>query len=440
MGIKLYRHQELALNYMRANDGFALFMEQGTGKTITALVRVGELVEKGEIEKCLVVCPKPVIGSWYRDIPSIEDSFGYDLEPVVTVTNYEQLSSKNKDKYMNKTWDCVILDESHYIKKKSTIRSKQCFKLAMKAKYRYILTGTPISNGQLDNIYSQYAFLYPKHNKRWVQSEIFGTWTNFTKRYCLLNQWYQPYKYVNVDELQDIISKYSYRVLKEDCLDLPEKLPDQIFEVELKEKKIYKELHNHSTVEELELIADNGLSRLAKLRQVCSGWLSTDDGIQDLKCEKLKVLDEFIQDYDKKLVIFCEYKYSMKKIGDLLKKRKIKYVYLNGEQEDKTIWRSFQKDDSIQVIICQYQSGSAGIDLYASDTILYYEPTLSSNIMEQSRDRIHRIGQKNKCSYIFFLTKGTVEYEIYKALKGYSDFNEKLFNEYMLEYQRSFHR
>ena len=89
----------------------------------------------------------------------------------------------------------------------------------MKAKYRYILTGTPISNGKLENIYSQYAFLYPKHNKRWVQSEIFGTWTNFTKRYCILNQWYQPYRYINVDELQDIISQYSYRAVKEECLD-----------------------------------------------------------------------------------------------------------------------------------------------------------------------------------------------------------------------------
>ena len=76
--------------------------------------------------------------------------------------------------------------------------------------------------------------------------------------------------------------------------------------------------------------------------------------------------------------------------------------------------------------------------MYAADTIIYYEPTLSSNILEQSRDRIHRMGQSEKCSYIHFVTKGTVETAIYKALKGYSDFNEKLFSEYMNEYTKSY--
>lgn len=76
--------------------------------------------------------------------------------------------------------------------------------------------------------------------------------------------------------------------------------------------------------------------------------------------------------------------------------------------------------------------------MYAADTIIYYEPTLSSTILEQSRDRIHRVGQSQKCSYIHFITKGTVETAIYKALKGYTDFSEKLFEESMYEYQRSY--
>lgn len=441
MSIELYRHQELALNYMRANEGFALFLEQGLGKTLCALIRVGELLEDGEIENCLIVCPKAVIGGWWGDVPLAEEYTGTNIEDYINVTNYEQLITKKGRKiYTEKQWDCVILDESHYIKNKSAKRTVACFQLAMKAKYRYILTGTPISNGKLENIYSQYAFLYPKHNKRWVQSEIFGTWTNFTKRYCILNQWYQPYRYINVDELQDIISQYSYRAVKEECLDLPDKLPDQIFEIELKEKQIYKELHKFSTVEEMDILAENSLARMAKMRQVCSGFINTDEGTKELKCEKIKVLDEFISDYDDKLVIFCEFKHSMKQIGKLLKKKKIKYVYLNGDQPDKDIWKKFQNEEDIQVIICQYQSGSAGIDLYASDTIVFYEPTLSSYILEQARDRIHRIGQGNKCSYIFFLTKGTIEESIYDSLKGFQDFNEKLFKEYMYEYQRSYYK
>ena len=439
VSIELYRHQKLAVNYMRANNAFGLFMEQGTGKTITALYRVAELFEKDNINNCLVVCPKAVIGSWWRDVPLIEEHFGINITDMLSVTNYEQLSTKNgKKKYMEKDWDCVILDESHYIKNRTTRRSKACHKLALNAEYRYILTGTPISNGQLENIYSQFTFLYPEINRGRIQSKIFGTWTNFTKNHCLLNQWYQPYKYINVDKLQDIISKYSYRVTKEECLDLPDKLPDKIYEIELKEKAIYKELMRHSTVEKYEILAENSLSRMAKLRQVTSGFINTENETIPLKCEKIKVLDEFISDYDDKLVIFCQFKYSMKQIMKLLDKKKIKYEFLNGDQKDKQVWKKFQEKDEIQVMICQYESGSAGIDLYSADTIIYYEPTLSSNILEQSRDRIHRIGQNNKCSYIFFLTKGTIEEKIYKSLAEYADFSEKVFEEYMAEYQRSY--
>ena len=113
-------------------------------------------------------------------------------------------------------------------------------------------------------------------------------------------------------------------------------------------------------------------------------------------------------------------------------------MILDGNQKDKHIWRKFQSDESIRVIICQYQSASTGIDLYAADTIIYYEPTLSSNTLDQSRDRIHRSGQTEKCSYIHFITKGTVEEAIYKALKGYSDFGTKLFTQYMNEYTKSY--
>jgi SNF2 family DNA or RNA helicase len=440
--LKLYRHQELALNYMRLNDGFGLFMSPGTGKTINTLVRVGELIfDEKKARNCLVICPKPVIGSWWRDVPLVDLSYGYDLKNALQVVNYEQLLTKfGKNNILNRKWDIVVLDESHYIKNKGAKRTKACLELGLNADYRYILTGTPISNGQLENIYSQFTFLYPYKNKQWIHSKIFGTWSDFTNEYCFLNKWYQPYRYKNVDKLQDIISQYSYRVTKEECLDLPEKLPDEIYEIELKEKKIYKELHKHSTIEEWDLLADNGLSRMAKLRQVCSGFVNTESGLKELKTEKIKILNDFLDGFDQKLVIFCEFKYSMEQIMQLLDKRKIKYTYLNGEQKDKQVWRKFQEDDDMKVIICQYQSGNAGIDLYKANTMIFYEPTLSSNILEQARDRIHRIGTVDRPHYIFFLTKGTIEEKIYKALQGYQDFNKKLFEEYMYEYQRSYHK
>jgi SNF2 family DNA or RNA helicase len=255
--------------------------------------------------------------------------------------------------------------------------------------------------------------------------------------------YHKPSSYIHVKELQEIINEHSYRVKKIDCLDLPDKLPDEVIKVDLAEKKLYKKLATESAILEYEILAENPLSRLVKLRQMCSGHIKLNSGeILEVKNEKLSVLEEIIERYenDKKLVIFAEFKYSISQICGLLAKMKIKYVVLDGDQKDKTIWRKFQADKSIRVIVCQYQTASAGIDLFSSDTIIYYEPTLRSNTLEQSRDRIHRTGQKNKCSYIHLLTKGTVEVDIYRALAGYSDFSEALFTRYMEGYRRSYNQ
>ena len=206
----------------------------------------------------------------------------------------------------------------------------------------------------------------------------------------------------------------------------------------MKEPALYKELHKSSTVEELGILAENPLARMTKLRQVCSGFLNDGETTHELKCEKINVLEEFLDGWEKKLVVFCEFKRSIKAVSALLTKLKIKHVILDGKQKDKLIWRKFQSDPELRVIICQYQSASQGIDLYAADTIIFYEPTLSSNTLDQSRDRIHRSGQKNKCSYIHFLSRGTIEVSIYKALKNYSDFSKALFEEYLAEYTRSY--
>lgn len=331
------------------------------------------------------------------------------------------------------------------IKNRTSQRSKFLLKLACRAEYRYILTGTPISNGQLENIWSLYCFMDPYLERGRVYSRIFGgSYQKFQDRYCILNMYHKPSSYIRVNELQEIINEHSYRVKKVDCLDLPEKLPDEIVKVDLMESKLYKKLATESAILEYEILAENPLSRLVKLRQLSSGFITYqengEDNLLELKTEKLGVLQEIIEGYpdDKKLVIFAEFKHSIRNISELLDKMKIRFVTLDGEQKDKTIWRQFQTDQRIRVIVCQYQTAAAGIDLFASDTVIYYEPTLRSNILEQSRDRIHRTGQKSKCSYIHLLTKGTVEVDIYRALAGYADFSEALFTRYMNGYRRSY--
>ena len=211
----------------------------------------------------------------------------------------------------------------------------------------------------------------------------------------------------------------------------------EIHELELPEKKLYKDIAKTSASLEFDFVADNPLVKLTKLRQIASGFFINNDGeVIKQPCEKQHALREFLEGFNRKLVIFAEYKQSITDICEILAKMNLKYVVLNGEQKNKEIWRDFQNEPTIRVIVCQYVSGSAGIDLFSSDTILFYEPTLRSNILEQARDRIHRNGQKQACSYIHFITKGTVETAIYKALRGYSDFNEKLFTQYITDYTK----
>lgn len=451
--IKLYRHQEIALSYMRSNNYFALYMEQGTGKTLPTLFRILDLLKGGKIETALVVAPKSALGAWERDIELFDELDREILRDSITLINYDKVWRGEEKSPYYRPYGCIVLDEAHSIKNRTSQRSKFLLKVATMSDYRYILTGTPIGNGQLENIWSLYCFLDPYIERGRVYSNIFksymnenasgdykGSYMEFEKRYCILNMYHKPSSYINVKELQNIINEHSYRVKKVDCLDLPDKLPDEIIKVDLLEKALYKRLATESALLEYEILAENPLSRMIKLRQLASGHIKTEEGLIEVKNEKIEILKELIEGYedDKKLVIFAEFKYSIGKIAELLDTLKIKFLVLDGDQKDKKIWRKFQADKKIRLIVCQYQTASAGIDLFASDTIIYYEPTLRSNILEQSRDRIHRTGQKNKCSYIHLITKGTIEEHIYKALAGYSDFSEKLFVEYMNDYRRSY--
>lgn len=439
--LKLYKHQEIALSYLRTNDFFALFMEQGTGKTIPSLCRIRDLLRSGAISESLVVAPKSALGAWERDIELFNVVDQEILRSSITLINYDKVWRGGDKSPYYKKYGCIILDEAHLIKNRSSQRSKFLLKLACKADYRYILTGTPIGNGQLENIWSLYCFLDPYLERGRVYSRIFGgSYQVFQDRYCILNMYHKPSSYIHVKELQEIINEYSYRVKKIDCLDLPEKLPDEVIKVDQAEPRLYKKLAAESAILEYEILAENPLSRLVKLRQLCSGHIKTEDQLIEVGNNKIPILQEIIEGYpeDKKLIIFAEFKYSIGKISELLRKMKVRFVTLDGDQKDKTIWRKFQNDKRIRVIVCQYQTAAAGIDLFASDTIIYYEPTLRSNILEQSRDRIHRTGQKEKCSYIHLLTKGTVEVDIYRALAGYSDFSEALFTLYMEGYRRSY--
>lgn len=419
--MKLYKHQERALDLLTDHNAFALFMEQGTGKTIPALIHVTNLLIAGDIENCLIVAPLSTLGSWKRDLDKLSP-LRQRLASKITLINYDKIWRREE---YQRPWDCIVLDEAHAIAHRTSKRSKCLLKLAKDAPYRYLLTGTPQSNGRLEDYYSLMEFLEPG---------IFGTWREFTAHYTIERR--LPGSFVNIivgyrnqDELLEKVGNYSFRVMKRDCLDLPDKLPDEVVKCELKEKAKYKQAMK-DFIEEFDMTIGNPLTKVIKLRQISSGFVFDDYGdLHALKCDKLARLEEIITSIEGQVVVFCEFQYSIDAISALLDKKKINYVTLDGRQKDKTIWRQFQTDGNIKVIICQYLTANAGIDLFASSHMVFYEPNLSTTVISQARDRIHRIGQSQPCSYYWLITEGTIEEDIYKRLAEKTDFNASCLEE-----------
>lgn len=418
------------MSIISEESGFMIFAEQGTGKTLPTLYHITNLFMEEKITSALIVAPKSAMGSWMRDISKLPRS-RQEFTKNIDIVNYDKFSrktSKVRQKYENGC-DCIILDEGHAIKNPTSNRTKYFIGhkhgkkiypgLNTKSKYRYILTGTPVTNGKLHEFWGLMQFIKP--NK-------LGTYREFEARYCITRNIPGTFVkfvvgYRHKDELMEIIGKYSYRVLKKDCLDLPDKLPDEVIYCDLLEKKIYKQAEKEMAVEIFDSTIKNPLALLGKLRQICSGFYKDEYGdVHYLKSEKIKMLQELIEGYDGKIVIFYQFIASFDIIIELLTKMKVKHVYLNGNQKDKFIWREFQAKDDIEVIVVQYKSGESGIDLYKSSNTIYFEPPISSTTLEQSRDRTHRIGVNNHCNYQFLITKDTIEEVIYNRLAKYQDF------------------
>lgn len=423
--MRLYDHQKDILNLLTVYPQFAVFAEQGTGKTIPMLTHVLNLLMAGDITNCLVVCPASVIGSWERDL----EKFNYmrrKYAKYITVVSYDKVWRREE---YDREWDCIVLDESHCIAARGSKRTKFLHKLKKGSKYRYILTGTPMHNGHYEDYYSQMDFLIPG---------FFGTYNEFTAHHCVTRQLPNSYvkiivNYRNVKEMLDKISQISYYISKAECIDLPDVLEPQIIECELKEKKKYKEALKNF-IEEYDMNIGNPMSVIVKLRQLCSGFILDDyKELHEQKCDKIKMLDEIIDSLSGKIVIFAEFRYSIEQITQLLDKKKISHITLDGRQKNKKIWKDFQNDESIRVIVCQYRSANAGIDLFASNNMIFYEPNQSSTVIDQAMARIHRNGQTRNCSYYWLLTKGTVEYDIYNRVTKGIDFNVEALSNFRRE-------
>lgn len=460
-----YRHQLDAWSASRDAAFHALFMEMGTGKTKVAIDTIGYLYEKGEIDSALILAPKGVYDNWVsneipRHLPdhiprhvvrwqaNVTKAFENEMQRLfharmraprnekvtglgVFVMNVEALSTdRGKDvalaflKEFPK--NIVVVDESTTIKNRNAARTKALIKCSALAKYRRILTGSPVTKSPMD-LYAQCAFLHPR-------ALGFDSYFSFQSRYALIVQRKMGHRsfqeivgYRRLDELNTKLERFSTRVLKKDCLDLPDKVYLRR-EVPMTDEQrgAYEQMRRQAMVllETGELTTTQSvLTQIMRLQQITCGHLKTDDGeLRQLKSNRLDELMQVLEEVDGKAIIWATWTHDIQQIAAALAKEygKDSVAKYFGETVDRQpIVDRFQDPDSpLRFFVGQPRTGGYGITLTAATTMVYFSNSYDLEIRLQSEDRAHRIGQKQTVTYIDLVSPKTVDEKILDALKN----------------------
>lgn len=436
------------------NKGFGLLFEMGCGKTLTAIAVMGAAYKMGKIKKVLIVAPTSVCAVWpkefedYAAFPfTVRTMLGdkskrlkelSDLERFpyphlkVAVINYESTWRDGiYEALENYDADMIICDESQRIKTHDSEQSKAMHRLGDKARYKMILSGTPVQNEAVD-IFSQYRFL---------DSTVFGqNFYTFRNRYAVMGGFNkkQIVAYRDLDQLIQKEHSIAYRVTKDEALDLPEQtFENRYITMSPKERQIYDRIRRDSFAELQNggtITATTVLTKLLRLQQFTGGFLVEDDATkpQMVSRGKLDALSDILQDYviegKKKLVIFARFLPEVHEIEKLtekmLKKHGMKAVSIYGEIKKELrgdIVQQFQTDPRTMAFIGQIDTAGTGITLTAADTCVYYSVNFNYATYSQSLSRIHRIGQRNCCNYIHLVVENSIDSQVLEALSKKED-------------------
>ena len=405
----------------------------------------------GRIRRVLIVAPLSILGVWQDEFNNFAD-FDYNLAVLtgtsakkidtlrhlngnalqVAVINYE--SAWRLEKELT-AWnpDLIIADEGHKIKTHNISASKAMHRLGARARYRLLLTGTPVTNKAID-VFSQYKFLNPA---------IFGQ-----SFYAFRNKYFDMVGYGNHTpvlkksmerELTEKIHSIAYRATKAECLDLPE-TTDIIRKVELEPQAmlLYRNLVKDSYAElsEGEVTITNVLTKLLRLSQLTGGFLGSDDSskAEQVSTAKLKVLEDIIDsalEENKKLVVIARFIPEINAICRMLDKKGVRYSLLTGSVKDRDEQvAQFQNYPDVPVFVGQIATAGLGITLTAASTMVFYSLDYSMSNFEQTKARIHRAGQRVPCTYIYLTAAGTVDEKVLKALKNKANLAKSLVDDY----------
>lgn len=450
---KPFDHQLTCLKISHTQKFYGLLFEQGCGKTKVIIDNCRYLFDFNEIDTLIVIAPNGVHDNWIDDELPIHMAGGWcgmawrsnfnkkrraDWDKLKTVTGILKVFAFNVETFAStkgqaelisilKGGKCMLaIDESQKIKNPAAKRTKFICKVGELAKYRRILTGTPVTKGAED-FYSQLRFLCP---------DILGinSFTAFKRRYCDMGgfEMKQIVGYRNMEELQRKVEAYTYRVLKKDCLDLPDKIYQFApFDLTKKQQDIIKQIKqdgvaelNSSSGQTTEVIMEHVITRMVKMQQVANGYFFDTESetmielVEPKKNPRLLKFKEIVGQVEGKIVIWTKFRKDVELISSILKKGSF-LIYDGSVDADtrKENKKRFQTDPEIEYFIVNQQAGATGLTLTQSHTNIYYNNTYDLELRLQSEDRTHRIGTIHNVLYIDLIANKTPEKKIITALK-----------------------
>ena len=453
---KPYEHQKEALLRSFARDNYAYFMEMGCGKSKVLIDNTTWLYENKHIDTVIIVAPKGVYMNWKNaEIPThlpdnvpnnvyvwkasanktekkiLEEGVKTRDKLRILLVNVEAFATAKVIRYLeaftHRSNFLLAVDESTTIKNIKAKRTKAILKLGQSAKYKRILTGSPITQSPMD-LYSQCYFL---------DKDLLGfdSYWSFQGRYAVVRQtrignhsFQQVVGFRNLEELTDKLHRFAYRVTKEQALDLPEKIYTTR-QVVLTSDQIK---HYNSMKDSAVAFLDGGdlvsapevMTRLLRLQQLLCGYLVTDDGeTVEIANHRIDAMLDTIAEMDGKVIIWSRFRHDIKKIRKSLDK-----AYGSGtvvtyfgdtsqEDRDKAIDR-FQNDKETRFFVGNAQTAGRGLTLTAATNVIYYSNDFNLETRIQSEDRCHRIGQKNNVLYVDLVVPDSIDVHIVKVLQS----------------------
>jgi SNF2 family DNA or RNA helicase len=429
-------------------------MEMGTGKTKVLIDNMSMLYDKGKIDGALIIAPKGVVKTWYeQELPThlpnhienvsvlwqanitkkqqekLETLFEIETALHILVMNVEAFSTdkgvKFASKFLNSHKVLMAIDESTTIKTPTAKRTKNIIGLGKYSKYRRIMTGSPVTKNPLD-LYTQCEFLDP-------YLLDFTSYYAFRNRYAEMKTMHLRGRSIqvvdefkNLGELSETLHGFSYRVLKEDCLDLPPKNFIKRHIVLTKEqRKIYDQMKKSA------MAVLNGkvtstmtvLTQLMRLHQITCGHFTADDGsTQLIPSNRITELMNALEEIEGKAIIWANYQKDITSIMESIANvygpgSVVDYYGLTPQEERQDNIRKFQNDSKCRFLVGTPQTGGYGITLTQANTVIYYSNGYDLEKRLQSEDRAHRIGQKKNVTYVDLICEDTIDEKIVKALR-----------------------